>query len=44
MGKFFLIKSLSKLIAYLPVAARSPGPLDKKIPFGLRDKIILEGV
>ena len=24
------------LIAYLPVADGSPGPLDKKIPFGLR--------
>jgi hypothetical protein len=32
------------LIAYLPVAAGSPGPLDKKIPFGLSAKILLAGV
>ncbi len=40
MGKFFLIKSLIILIAYFPVAAGSPGPFDKKIPFGLRAKIL----
>jgi len=28
----------------LPVAAGSPGPLDKNIPFGLRAKILSEGV
>ena len=44
IGKFFLIKSLIILIAYLPVAAGSPGPLDKNIPFGLRAKILSEGV
>ena len=38
-GKFFLIKSLIILIAYFPVAAGSPGPFDKNIPFGLRAKI-----
>jgi hypothetical protein len=35
-----LIKSLIILIAYFPVAAGSPGPLDKKIPSGLRVKIL----
>ena len=40
MGKFFFIKSLIILIAYFPVAAGSPGPFDKKIPFGLRAKIL----
>ena len=39
MGRFFLIKSLIILIAYFPVAAGSPGPFDKNIPFGLRAKI-----
>jgi len=34
-----LINSLSISIAYFPVAAGSPGPLDKNIPFGLRFKI-----
>jgi len=29
-----LINSLIISIAYFPVAAGSPGPLDKKIPFG----------
>ena len=38
MGKFFLIKSLMILIAYFPVAAGSPGPLDKNMPCGLRVK------
>jgi hypothetical protein len=28
------MSSLIILIAYFPVAAGSPGPLDKKIPFG----------
>ena len=32
------------LIAYFPVAAGSPGPLDKNIPRGLRVKIFLAGV
>ena len=27
------------VIAYFPVAAGSPGPFDKKIPFGLSFKI-----
>ena len=40
MGNFFLIKSLIILIAYLPVAAGSPGPFDRNIPFGLRAKIL----
>ena len=34
MGKLFLINSFIIGIAYLPVAAGSPGPLDRKIPFG----------
>jgi len=29
-----LINSLIISIAYFPVAAGSPGPLDKKMPFG----------
>jgi hypothetical protein len=29
-------------IAYLPVAAGSPGPFDKNIPLGFNDKISLE--
>ena len=33
-GKSFLINSLMIGIAYFPVAAGSPGPLDKKIPLG----------
>ena len=44
MGKFFLIKSLIILIAYFPVAAGSPGPLDKNIPSGLKVNILFEGV
>ena len=32
------------LIAYFPVAAGSPGPLDKNIPRGLRVKIFSAGV
>ena len=32
------------MIAYLPVAAGSPGPLDKNIPFGLSFKICLDDV
>ena len=40
IGKFFLIKSLIILIAYFPVAAGSPGPLDKNTPFGLSAKIL----
>ena len=32
------------LIAYFPVAAGSPGPLDKNIPCGLRVKIFSAGV
>ena len=39
IGKFFLISSLIILIAYIPVAAGSPGPLDKKIPFGFNSNI-----
>ena len=31
-------------IAYFPVAAGSPGPLDKNIPFGLSAKIFSAGV
>ena len=27
-------------MAYFPVAAGSPGPLDKNIPFGLSDRIL----
>ena len=38
-GRFFSIKVLMVLIAYLPVAAGSPGPLDKKIPCGFNFKI-----
>ena len=38
-GKFFLSKFFIILIAYFPVAAGSPGPFDKNIPFGLRSKI-----
>ena len=34
MGIFFLINSFTIGIAYLPVAAGSPGPLDRKTPFG----------
>ena len=30
----FFINSFIIAIAYLPVAAGSPGPLDRKIPFG----------
>ena len=33
-GKSFLINSFIIGIAYFPVAAGSPGPLDKKIPSG----------
>ena len=33
-GKFLLINSLIIGIAYFPVAAGSPGPLDKNIPLG----------
>ena len=36
MGKFFLIKLLTISIAYFPVAAGSPGPLDKNTPFGFK--------
>ena len=32
--KIFFINSFIIGIAYLPVAAGSPGPLDKKIPLG----------
>ena len=39
IGKFFLINLLIISIAYFPVAAGSPGPLDRNIPFGLRSKI-----
>ena len=39
MGKLFLINSLIISIAYLPVAAGSPGPLDRKIPFGFNFNI-----
>ena len=35
-GIFFWIRLLIILIAYLPVAAGSPGPLDKKTPFGFK--------
>ena len=38
-GKFFLSNFFIILIAYFPVAAGSPGPLDKNIPCGLRVKI-----
>jgi len=34
-----LINSLIIFIAYLPVAAGSPGPLDKKIPLGFNFNI-----
>ena len=44
IGKLILIKSLIILIAYFPVAAGSPGPFDKNIPFGLRDKILFADV
>ena len=40
----FFIRSLTILIAYFPVAAGSPGPLDKKTPLGLREKIFSAGV
>ena len=39
IGKFFLTSSLIIPIAYLPVAAGSPGPLDRKIPFGFNFSI-----
>ena len=32
----FFISSLIIAIEYFPVAAGSPGPLDKKIPFGFK--------
>ena len=35
MGIFFSINFLTIGIAYLPVAAGSPGPFDKKTPSGL---------
>ena len=41
IGKFFFINFLIISIEYFPVAAGSPGPFDKKIPFGLRAKIFL---
>ena len=31
-------------IAYFPVAAGSPGPFDKNIPFGFRDNILSDEV
>ena len=34
-----MINSLMISIAYFPVAAGSPGPLDKKTPFGFNFKI-----
>ena len=37
----FFINSLIILIAYFPVAAGSPGPLDKKIPLGFNFNISL---
>ena len=39
IGMFFLIRFLIIFIAYFPVAAGSPGPFDKNIPFGFRLKI-----
>ena len=36
MGKFFLNSFSIISIAYFPVAAGSPGPLDKNIPFGFK--------
>ena len=44
MGKFFLIKSSSILIAYFPVAAGSPGPFERKTPFGFNFRISLAAV
>ena len=40
-GKFYFINLLIIGIAYFPVAAGSPGPFDKKIPFGFNFKISL---
>ena len=38
--KSMLMGDLGISIAYFPVAAGSPGPLDKKTPLGLRAKIL----
>ena len=40
----FLINSLITFIEYFPVAAGSPGPLDKNIPCGLRSNIFFAEV
>ena len=42
--KLGFINFLNINFAYLPVAAGSPGPFDKKIPFGFKDIIFSAGV
>ena len=39
IGKLFFINALIISIEYFPVAAGSPGPFERNMPFGLRAKI-----
>ena len=39
IGKFFFINSLIISMEYFPVAAGSPGPFERNIPFGLRAQL-----